>query len=394
MTETGRADGVKIAHQLVVSRFPNARAAWLGGSVAAGTATSNSDLDITVLLDGPPAPYRSSEVIDGWPVEWFVQTEQSLLDFCETDRIRRRRPTTMRLVGSSVVLADADGSGRRLQQALYEMDLDGPPVATEDELEEQRYAVTDLLDDLVATRSRDELLVVGATLLRAAGDLVLAVYRRWTGSGKWLLRELDSLDAAHDTSYARELLQGLRAVAADDPDPLRRTVIEILGLAGGPVFAGYRRGAPNRGNGGPLVEVVDGSVDEPGIIELLAFAVGDGEERLNQAVQRYREEPIGRLLVAVTEQQRPVGILGYLVTDAEATVLHVATAPNMRGTGVGTSLLMGLQRLVPAGLSIVAETDSEAVSFYRSNGFSVTSLGEKYPGVERFRVTLEPSPSS
>lgn len=393
MTDKPRANGVSIARQLVVSRFPHARAAWLGGSVAAGTSTPTSDLDITVLLDGPPAPYRSSEVTDGWPVEWFVQTEQSLLDFCETDRLRRRRPTTMRLVGSSMVLADTDGSGRHLQQTLHEMDLDGPPVASDDELEEQRYAVTDLLDDLVATRSLDERLVVSATLLRAAGELLLTVHRRWTGSGKWLLRELDSLDAAHHTSYARELTQGLRAAAGDDPDPLRRTVLEILREAGGPMFAGYRRGAPNRGNGGPSVEVVVGSVDAPGITELLAFAVGDGTERLNQAVQRYRDEPSRRLLVAVTEQH-PVGILGYLLTDAEAGVLHVATAPSVRGIGVGTSLLMGLQRLVPAGLSIVADTDAEAVGFYRSNGFSVTPLGEKYPGVERFRATLEPSPTS
>jgi len=34
--------------------------------------------------------------------------------------------------------------------------------------------------------------------------------------------------------------------------------------------------------------------------------------------------------------------------------------------------------------SIVAETDYEAVDFYRRYGFVITSLGEKYPGVERF----------
>lgn len=33
---------------------------------------------------------------------------------------------------------------------------------------------------------------------------------------------------------------------------------------------------------------------------------------------------------------------------------------------------------------IKAETDKDAVGFYKKNGFSITSLGEKYPGVERF----------
>lgn len=38
---------------------------------------------------------------------------------------------------------------------------------------------------------------------------------------------------------------------------------------------------------------------------------------------------------------------------------------------------------------VIAETDEEAVNFYRSIGFEVYSLGEKYPGVERFRCIYE-----
>ncbi|MNY68257.1 hypothetical protein D3C86_2059900 [compost metagenome] len=38
---------------------------------------------------------------------------------------------------------------------------------------------------------------------------------------------------------------------------------------------------------------------------------------------------------------------------------------------------------------ITAETDEEAVQFYRNVGFVISSLGEKYPGVERFQSTYE-----
>jgi ribosomal protein S18 acetylase RimI-like enzyme len=38
--------------------------------------------------------------------------------------------------------------------------------------------------------------------------------------------------------------------------------------------------------------------------------------------------------------------------------------------------------------TLEAETDSEALAFYRRIGFRVESLGEKYPGVERFRCVL------
>ena len=40
---------------------------------------------------------------------------------------------------------------------------------------------------------------------------------------------------------------------------------------------------------------------------------------------------------------------------------------------------------------ITAETDRDAVEFYWSSGFKVTSLGEKYPGVERFLCELKHS---
>ena len=38
--------------------------------------------------------------------------------------------------------------------------------------------------------------------------------------------------------------------------------------------------------------------------------------------------------------------------------------------------------------SIYAETDQDAVNFYKNIGFHITSLGEKYPGVERFACLL------
>ncbi|WP_239984546.1 hypothetical protein [Lentibacillus sediminis] len=38
---------------------------------------------------------------------------------------------------------------------------------------------------------------------------------------------------------------------------------------------------------------------------------------------------------------------------------------------------------------ISAETDKDAVVFYQNLGFQITSLGEKYPGVERFLCEYE-----
>lgn len=388
MPDEVRRDGFVVAHELVAQRFPQARAAWLGGSVAAGTATATSDLDITVLLDGAPAPYRASETFDDWPVEWFVQTENSLLRFCADDRDRRRRPTTMRLVGSSLVLADRDGAGQRLQRLLAEMDEHGPPPVSDEELARQRYVVTDLLGDLAAACSADERMTVAATLLRDAGDLRLARHRRWSGSGKWLLREINSLDTDRGTTYGTQLIHGLRAAAGNNAGPLYQTVLAILDETSGPLFDGYYRRAPAATLGAIPVLIEPTTADAVGIADLLALAVGPGERRLDEALREYRGGDSALVLLAAIHEGQPVGVLGYRISSEEVAMLHIATAPQLRRARVGTRLLAALRDASPPGLPIVAETDNDALGFYATNGFAITPLGEKYPGVNRFRVVL------
>ena len=145
--------------------------------------------------------------------------------------------------------------------------------------------------------------------------------------------------------------------------------------------------------GNRVTEIHATTIDHsPAITRLLALAVGDDPHRLQHGVRRYRDDPAAALLVAVVEHDT-AGVVGYSVGDSAVTLLHIAIAPHARNAGVGTQLLGALRRTVPAGLSIVAETDQDAVGFYAANDFAVTSLGEKYTGVERFRVQLRAHPN-
>jgi hypothetical protein len=47
-------DPVADAQALIAERFPAARAAFLGGGILSARRTSTSDLDIVVVIDGPP----------------------------------------------------------------------------------------------------------------------------------------------------------------------------------------------------------------------------------------------------------------------------------------------------------------------------------------------------
>jgi predicted nucleotidyltransferase len=226
-----------LARQLVLELYPEARAAWLGGSVVRGDASPTSDLDITVLLDGPPAPRRKSLEYGGWPVELFVHTEKSLRYFADKDQLRRQ-PTMMRLVGESVVLVDTDGSGARLQQEGLAEVAAGPEPLSVEELNQMRYGITDMLDDLVGGTD-DVRLAISSVLWQEAARLLLTGSGHWSGTGKGLLRELKAYDVAHGTDHAAKLLDGVRA----SDDRLVVAVDDILAAYGGRLFSGFELAA-------------------------------------------------------------------------------------------------------------------------------------------------------
>ncbi len=228
------------ARRLVEERFPDARAAFLGGSVVLGGATATSDLDITVLR-AEGAVYRESLEYAGWPVELFVHTATSVRHYIAKD-LERRRPTMARLVSAGVLLVDRDGSGAELAAECAATVAAGPgplPAAERDAL---RYGLTDLLDDLAGGGRAEVRTAVAVLTWQAAAELRLAAAQRWSGTGKWLVRELAALDADAGTAYAPRLDAGLRAALDGDPGRLVEVADEVLDRCGGRLWAGYRAG--------------------------------------------------------------------------------------------------------------------------------------------------------
>lgn len=82
-----------------------------------------------------------------------------------------------------------------------------------------------------------------------------------------------------------------------------------------------------------------------------------------------------------------VGVVGYIPGRDRTELVHIATAPQVRRSGVGAALVAWVGEHCGSGV-VEVQTDGESVGFYRALGFEVESLGELYPGVERFVVTL------
>ncbi|WP_219834066.1 GNAT family N-acetyltransferase [Paenibacillus sp. R14(2021)] len=126
-------------------------------------------------------------------------------------------------------------------------------------------------------------------------------------------------------------------------------------------------------------------LNEADIQELLGWSVFPDPERLKQAITLYAQDT--HRLFGYESEGEVVGLIGYHAVDGGTIEIdHIAVAPTERYKGFGRGLILELLELEKPDV-LIAETDEEAVDFYRSSRFTVESLGELYPGTERFRCT-------
>lgn len=82
-------------------------------------------------------------------------------------------------------------------------------------------------------------------------------------------------------------------------------------------------------------------------------------------------------------------ILGVIVVQNQLNIeiLNIGVFSSERKNGIGKKLI---EYIHDNNLNkvIEAETDKSAAGFYKSIGFSIIELGEKYPGVNRYRCIL------
>ncbi|MEU4984340.1 nucleotidyltransferase domain-containing protein [Streptomyces sp. NPDC021969] len=233
-------DAIEAARAVVEEQHPEARTAFLGGSVATGRRTATSDLDVVVLLHGAPAPYRESLQYADWPVEMFVHTEATWHAYIERELPTRRSPLLW-MCADGLLLFDTDGLGASLAAQARTLTAAGPPPVSAEEIDDRRYAITDSLDDLAGSDDPSERLFIATELVRRTGELALAVSGSWGGGGKWLARRLETTAPGLST----RLHHGLREVLEGRAEPLVTVVDEVLGQVGGRLWVGYKRpGAP------------------------------------------------------------------------------------------------------------------------------------------------------
>lgn len=135
-----------------------------------------------------------------------------------------------------------------------------------------------------------------------------------------------------------------------------------------------------------LVSIKD-RINDVIVEELIGYSTLPEEAHIQAALAMYKNNDSTELLGFEDEGQL-VALIGIEQDGSKVMIKHLAVLPENREKGYGRGIISEMiSRYQPE--TVIAETDEEAVDFYRNVGFVVYSLGEQYPGIERFRCVFE-----
>ncbi len=113
------------------------------------------------------------------------------------------------------------------------------------------------------------------------------------------------------------------------------------------------------------------------------------EEKYRRRMEGYLSDPQVRIF-ACRRSGKTVGMAVVSMAKDAGRLMGIAVTQPLRRQGIGAFLLRSLA-LAYAPLPLLAETDADAVGFYRSCGCTVTAFTEIYDGdpVTRYRCLLK-----
>jgi hypothetical protein len=222
-------------------KYPQARVIFLAGSLIRGEGTATSDLDLVVIFDQIPRAHRESFIFNRWPVEAFVHDPQTLeYFFREIDRTSGF-PSLPTMVHEGIEIPQASELSNRLKHLAKTILDEGPPRWSEKDLNNSRYEITDLIDDLRDPRSTQELHATATLLYPTLANHYFRGKGEWSAKGKALSRRLSAID----TDLADRFHNSFRKLFSENSvHAVIELAEEILEPYGGLLFDGYKLEAP------------------------------------------------------------------------------------------------------------------------------------------------------
>jgi hypothetical protein len=231
-----------VTKQLLETRYPGAEVIFVAGSVVRGEATEHSDLDLVVVYSKIPAAYRESFQSSAWPVEAFIHDPATLRYFFKNvDRDLGRATLAEMIAEGHEIPGPSEFSQEIKRMARAVLDA-GPPVLPDDEIQDRRYHISELIDDLRAPRSQQEVIASATLIYNELADYYFRTNGYWSGTGKALIKRMKR----YDPVFARRFGEAFDALfGQSQTQKVIDLANELMAPKGGYMFEGYRREVPS-----------------------------------------------------------------------------------------------------------------------------------------------------
>lgn len=235
----------EVAKQLLAEKFPTAKCAFIAGSITRGEGTSTSDIDLVIVYDPAvlPIAYRDSMLYHDWPIEMFVQNENSLAYFWEKD-IESGCPILVNMVAEGLPIPENDLYALLLKEKAQKIIDQGSLLLSEEDILKRRYMITDNLDDILAYKNTAELYGALGWLYQELADFYLRANQKWSGRAKSISRAIKQAFPELLPEYEAAFREGF----AGNVQAVEALTDKLLAPFGGRYWAGWRQEAPLEAN--------------------------------------------------------------------------------------------------------------------------------------------------
>jgi len=178
------------AENILKQKYPEAIVAFVAGSFNRGEETPYSDIDLVVILPHLENGRREAFAFEGWPVEVFVHDPETLHAYLQDAKHKFGTAALLSMVIEGPMIPVDNELGLKLKALALKIYDEGPPKWDQTTIDEHRYAITELLDDLRAPRNRLECSVIAGSLHERLGHFYLRTSGTWHAERKQIPRKI------------------------------------------------------------------------------------------------------------------------------------------------------------------------------------------------------------
>ena|SRR5205085_8739046 len=128
------------------------------------------------------------------------------------------------------------------------------------------------------------------------------------------------------------------------------------------------------------------NITHPTLSNMIAPSIGMATERKIQKTLSDYNRPNHHLIGAFSDDIL-IGIIGVEITDEICAIKHISVSDENRMKGIGKQLIIYIVHHFSIK-NFIAETDDDAVDFYRKCGFQCTSFESPYGKRYRCKYSL------